>query len=151
MDRHFVTRFDDARRFTTTPTDELRFLCQGGASMPDVMFERISPGDGPPLHSHPWAAWDVLVRGALRYHVDGEEYDLGPGDFIYVPADAVHSFMGIGDGVAEIVQYQWPGGFQHAYVDIAAAFEGGKPNFDKLAQAADTHGFTIHGPPLAAR
>ena len=49
----FVTRADEALRFTTTPTDVMRFLVEGGSDLPDITDETLAPGDGPPLHRHP--------------------------------------------------------------------------------------------------
>lgn len=149
MSRSFITRAGEGLTFNTTPTDHMTFLCKGDENMPDVMIERLSPCDGPPLHSHPWAGWEVVIKGRVRFHIDGEEHDLGPGDFIYTPADAVHSFMAIGDEDAEIVQFQWPGGFHIAYAQIAAAFEGGAPDPAELERVAAANRFTLHGPPMA--
>lgn len=150
MDTPRVTRAGDGLTFNTTPSDTMTFLLPGDESTPDVMIERISPGDGPPLHSHPWAAWDVVVRGRVRFHIAGEDYDLDAGSFAYTPPDAVHAFMGIGDQEAEIVQFQWPGGFHVAYAELAAAFADGRPDFSVLNDIAGRHRFTLHGPPLAA-
>lgn len=150
MDTPVITRPGEGLTFSTTPTDVLTFLLAGDASMPDVMVERLAPGDGPPLHSHPWAGWDVVTRGTVRFHIDGAVHDLEAGSFIYTPAGAVHAFMALGDDEAEIVQYQWPGGFHVAYAEIAAAFEGGRPDPAKLQQVAERYGFELHGPPLAA-
>lgn len=149
MDTPFVTRAAEARSFTTTPTDVMSFLCEGNESMPDVMVERLARGDGPPLHSHPWQAWDVITRGTVRYRVGDETYDLEQGDFIYVPRDAVHAFMATSDE-AEIVQFQSPGGFHVAYAEIAAVFANGKPDFAELGEVARRHRITLHGPPLRA-
>ncbi|MDW3219240.1 MAG: cupin domain-containing protein [Acidimicrobiales bacterium] len=150
MNEPLITRPGEGLTFTTSPTDQMTFLCQGDEVMPDVMVERLAPGDGPPLHSHPWAGWDVVTRGEVRFHVDGETFDLKAGSFIYTPADAVHAFMAIGDEHAEIVQYQWPGGFHIVYADIAEVFADGPPDPQALAEVADRHGFTLHGPPLSA-
>lgn len=149
MTQAMVTRAEEGLTFTTTPTDVMTFLCEGDQQMPDVMVERLSPGDGPPLHSHPWAAWDVVVRGQVRFRIDGEDIDLGPGDFIHTPADAVHAFVATGDEQAEMVEFQFPGGFHVAYADLAAAFSDGTPDPSTLAQIAQKHNFTLHGPPLS--
>ena len=149
MDTHRVTRAGEGLTFTTTPSDVMTFLNQGDETAPDVMIERIAPGDGPPLHSHPWAAWDVVVRGEVRFQIDGETIDLGPGSFVYTPPNAVHAFMGLGDEEAEIVQYQWPGGFHRAYAELSEAFASGRPDPAVLGDIAARHNFTLHGPPLA--
>jgi mannose-6-phosphate isomerase-like protein (cupin superfamily) len=150
MDAPLVKRARDARSFNTTPTDSMTFLCEGSDAMPDVMIEQLSPGDGPPLHSHPWQAWDVVTRGRVRYRVGDDTWDLEPGDFVYVPRDVVHAFMAIGDEPAEVVQYQWPGGFHVAYAELAAVFAKGKPDFGALQEVAQRHRITLHGPPLRA-
>ena len=88
MDVARITPAGEGLTFTTTPTDEMTFLCLGDETMPDVMVERLAPGDGPPLHSHPWAAWDVVSRGRVRFQIDGETYDTaGPG----APIDIMRS------------------------------------------------------------
>lgn len=149
MDTPFITRVGEGVTFTTSPTDEMTFLCEGDQHMPDVMIERLGQGDGPPLHSHPWGGWSVVIRGRVRFHIDGENYDLEPGSFAYTPPDAVHSFMAISEDGAEIVDFQWPGGFHIAYADIAEEFSSGQPDFENLARIAGSHQITLHGPPLA--
>lgn len=151
MAQAFVTRREAGRHFNTTKTDTMTFLCEGDAKMPDVMIERLAPGDGPPVHSHPWAAWDVVTQGRVRYRVGEEEWELEPGDFIYTPQGAPHAFMATGDEAAEIVQFQFPGGFHVAYADLAAAFANGPPAPSTLAEISARHQITLHGPPLAAR
>lgn len=150
MDTPRITRAGGGLAFTTTPSDTMRFLCPGDEAMPDVMIERLAPGDGPPLHSHPWAAWDVVVRGQVRYQIADDTVDLDEGSFVYTPPDVVHAFMAIGGSDAEVVQYQWPGGFHVAYAELSQAFAAGRPDFAELAEIAGRHRITLHGPPLAA-
>ena len=149
MDQPMVTRAGEALSFTTTPTDTLAFLCQGDSEMPDVMSERLSPGDGPPLHSHPWANWEVVVRGRLRVRMGEDTFEVSAGDFFHTPSDVVHTFMAIGDEPAEIVAFGWPGGFHKAYAEISKEFADGEPDFGALAEVAGRHHITLHGPPLA--
>jgi len=150
VNQPIVTRGDEALSFTTTPTDRMRFLCPGGADMPDVMDERLAPGDGPPLHRHPWATWEVLVEGRLRVRVGEETFELESGDLLFTPPDVPHTFMAIGDGPARLVGINWPGGFHHLYAELAKAFSGdGPPDFGAMAAAATRHGAEILGPPLA--
>lgn len=150
MDTPQVIRPGEGLTYQTSPTDVMTFLCPGDDSTPDVMIERLAPGDGPPLHSHPWAAWDVVVRGHVRFHVGGETCEVPPGSMVYTPPDVVHAFAAVGDVEAEIVQYQWPGGFHVAYAELAEAFADGQPDFGDLAKIAGRHRITLHGPPLAA-
>lgn len=145
-----ITRGADALTFTTTPTDVMRFLATGGPHGPDVTDERLAPGDGPPLHRHPWATWEVVVEGTLLVHIDGEEHEVGPGDLVYTPPGAVHSFMATGTGPARLIGLNWPGGFHHLYAELAQAFAGdGPPDFPAMVEAAARHDTEILGPPLA--
>ena len=79
MDKAFVSRAADAAQFTTTPTDSIRFLCAGNDDMPDIEDERLSPGDGPPLHRHPWVTWSVVIEGTFLVRLGDEDVHLGPG------------------------------------------------------------------------
>lgn len=149
MDLPIVTRGTDALTYTTTATDEMRFLCPGDAERPDITEERLAPGDGPPLHRHPWMTWEIVVEGRIRARVGDATEELGPGDLLYTPPNVPHTFMAIGDAPARIVGVNWPGGFQHLYAELAAAFgPGGPPDFEAMARAATDHGAEILGPPL---
>lgn len=152
MDTHtpIVTRRDEALTFTTAPTDVMRFLALGDQASPDVYVERLAPGDGPPLHRHPWITWEVMVKGHLRALVGDDEYELGPGDLLFTPPDVPHTFMAIGDEDAEIVGINWPGGFHNLYAELAPLFQAdAQPDFAAVAAAAARHGAEILGPPLA--
>lgn len=150
MIQPIVTRGSEALAFTTTPSDHMRFLCPGGEDMPDVTDERLAPGDGPPLHRHPWATWEVVVEGRVRALVGDETHELTSGDLLFTPPDVPHTFMAIGDQPARLIGINWPGGFHHLYAELAAAFSNeGPPDFGAMAAAAARHGAEILGPPLA--
>lgn len=150
MTTPIVTRGVDALTFTTAPTDVMRFLALGDQSSPDVYVERLAPGDGPPMHRHPWVTWEVVVEGRIRAVVGDDTYELGPGDLLFTPPDVPHTFMAIGDTEAQTVGINWPGGFHRLYAEMAPLFQtGGPPDFGALAAAAARHGAEILGPPLA--
>jgi mannose-6-phosphate isomerase-like protein (cupin superfamily) len=143
-----IVRGADALSFTTTPTDRLRFLCPGDAELPDVTDETLAPGDGPPLHRHPWMTWEVVVEGRLLVRIGDVKAEVGPGDLFCTPPDVPHSFMVIGTDAARLVGINWPGGFHHLYRELAAAFAGDEPDFAAMSVAAERHGAEILGPPL---
>ena len=150
MSTPIVTRGDDALTFTTSPTDVMRFLAGGDENSPDVYVEELAPGDGPPLHRHPWVTWEVVVAGRIRVLVGEDTYEAGAGDLIFTPPNVPHTFMAIGDGPAKLVGINWPGGFHHLYAKMAPLFQvAGPPDFGALAAAAAEHGAEILGPPLA--
>lgn len=144
-----VVRRADALTFTTTPTDVMRFLVPGDEHRPDIVDETLAPGDGPPLHRHPWVTWEVVVEGRIRARIGDETHELGVGDLLFTPADVPHTFMAIGDVPARVVGINWPGGFHRLYAEIAATFADGAPDPAAMAGAAARHGAEILGPPLA--
>jgi quercetin dioxygenase-like cupin family protein len=150
MSGSIVSRSCDALTFTTAPTDVMQFLALGGDESPDVYLERLAPGDGPPMHRHPWVTWEVVVDGQIRALVGDQTFELGPGDLLFTPPNVPHTFMAIGETEARIVGVNWPGGFHHLYAETAALFHAGAPpDFGALAAAAAAHGAEILGPPLA--
>lgn len=151
MSTPIVTRASDALTFTTTPTDVMRFLAQGDEQSPDIYVEQLAPGDGPPLHRHPWVTWEVVVEGRIRALIGDDTYEAGVGDLIFTPPNVPHTFMAVGDTDAKVVGINWPGGFHKLYAEMAPLFQtGGPPDFGALAAAAAAHGAEILGPPLAA-
>lgn len=150
MDGPIVTRGADALTFTTAPTDVMRFLALGDNSSPDVYVESLAPGDGPPLHSHPWVTWEVVVEGRLRALVGDDTYELSTGDLLFTPPNVVHTFMAIGEAQAQIVGINWPGGFHNLYAELAPLLQAdGPPDFGALIAAGARHGAEILGAPLA--
>jgi len=150
MNSPIVSRGADALTFTTAPTDVMRFLAQGDQHSPDVYVERMAPGDGPPMHRHSWATWEVVIEGRIRAVVGDETYELGPGDLLFTPPDVPHTFMAIGDTEAQTVGINWPGGFHRLYAEMAPLFQtGAPPDFGALAAAAARHDAEILGPSLA--
>jgi len=128
----------------------MRFLCAGDENMPDVTDERLMPGDGPPLHRHPWATWEVVVEGTLLVRLGDDEVQVGPGDLVYTPAGLVHAFVVTGDAPARLIGMNWPGGFHRLYQELAEAFRGdGPPDFGAMVAAAARDDTEILGPPLS--
>ncbi|MFJ4963928.1 cupin domain-containing protein [Streptomyces sp. NPDC088729] len=50
----------------------------------------IRPGSAFELHTHPGAHLLYVLRARGVIHVDGIDYEIGPGDTIYVPARYAH-------------------------------------------------------------
>lgn len=49
-----------------------------------------------PLHEHSYDKCDAVLQGVLRVTVGAENYDLGPGDRLYLPAGTRHSARVLG-------------------------------------------------------
>lgn len=63
----------------------VRFTFRAGASVP------------PHRHMHEQSSY--IVEGRLRYHVEGEDIVLGPGDSLVVPANAEHYAVALEDTI----------------------------------------------------
>ncbi|MEA1958810.1 MAG: cupin domain-containing protein [Chloroflexota bacterium] len=53
-----------------------------------------------PEHSHPQEQTGYLVKGHIIISIDGEEFDVTPGDSWSIPGDAVHGAKMIDDSIA---------------------------------------------------
>src|SRR5262245_41126845 len=74
---------------------EIRYLVDGSAKRSLGIFElTIHPGArNPPAHSHAENEECMyILEGTLRYRVDTETRDLGPGDWMVTPPGRVHHF-----------------------------------------------------------
>jgi quercetin dioxygenase-like cupin family protein len=56
-----------------------------------------SPGTRFPPHAHGVAKIDAVLEGVFRMGMNGQFVDLGPGDWLEVPAGAEHSAEVVGD------------------------------------------------------
>ncbi len=145
-----LVRAADALTYRLSDTDTMKFLFAGDDSSPDVMDQTLAPGEGPPLHSHPWVTWDVVVEGHVRFVLGDETIDAGPGDGVFTPPEVPHTFMAIGDGPARMVSMNWPGGFHRLYAEIdRSAKENGEVDPGEIAELGAPMGVQVLGPPLA--
>ncbi|MBZ3900304.1 MULTISPECIES: cupin domain-containing protein [Streptomyces] len=62
----------------------------------------FQPGTGLPLHSHNVEESVLILEGAATAEIDGEFFDLEPGQATWVPAGVPHRFFNRGEGVLRI-------------------------------------------------
>ncbi|MEO5494997.1 MAG: cupin domain-containing protein [Sphingomonas sp.] len=53
----------------------------------------IDPGGAIPLHFHNCEESVIVLEGSAIVLIDGAEYELGPGDTTWLPADLPHCFL----------------------------------------------------------
>lgn len=59
------------------------------------------PGAVFPVHQHPQEQVTVVISGRIRFTVDGNEVELGPGGVAVIPSDVPHGAVVVGDEVVE--------------------------------------------------
>jgi quercetin dioxygenase-like cupin family protein len=60
---------------------------------------KIAKGSAIPAHTHPHEQTGFMISGKLRFNVDGEIFDAGPGDSWCLPGDVEHSAEALEDSV----------------------------------------------------
>ncbi|MEZ4266520.1 MAG: cupin domain-containing protein [Myxococcota bacterium] len=147
-----VRRAGDAPSASLSPTDRTRFLFADVPGEPEFFDAIGGRGDSAPLHRHPWATWELIIEGKVRFSVDGEEVVAEAGDFVYTPPNAVHSFV-LESASARMVGFNHPAprfaSLQRQAQALFAA-EGG-PDMKRIAQLAKEHGVDVLGPPMQPR
>ena len=59
------------------------------------------PGEGNRLHYHPdWNEWWYIVQGQWKWNVEGEEFIVQKGDFVFIKKGLKHKILAIGDEIA---------------------------------------------------
>ncbi len=144
-----VQRAADATTYSMSPTETMRFLFSGEVGQPEFYEERVAYGDGPPLHRHPWASWELVIDGELRVVMGDEELRVAGGDFFYTPPNVADTYV-VESETADVVGFNHPGGrFEAMNREVTPMFlvEGG-PDMAAVAAAAATYGVELLGPPV---
>ncbi|HWA44215.1 MAG TPA: cupin domain-containing protein [Hypericibacter adhaerens] len=130
---------------------EIRYLMDGtvtGAG--SGMFElTVHPGARvPPPHSHRNNEEMVYVlEGRLRYRVDDEVRDLGPGERMYTPRGSVHGFDNPFDQTARALIILTPDIGAQYFRDVQTAVSApGGPNPAKMMEVMARYGLTVAPP-----
>src|SRR5262245_7288905 len=147
--RAFVSRPADGARIVNPLGGEITFRLRGEDTDGRLtMFETVvSPGEGPPLHTH--ANEDeclVVTEGDVRFRL-GDELEHAPvGSFVYVPRHVPHTWQNVGTGPARMLVLFTPAGMERFFDRFAAHDVQGPGGF---VEAAAGTGMTVVGPPLS--
>jgi quercetin dioxygenase-like cupin family protein len=109
---------------------EIRYLIDGTAHAGMGVFELTVPAGSnvPPPHSHTFNEECVyVVEGTLRYSVDGDTRDLGPGDWMYTPKGSVHGFSNPHPATARALIMLTPDIGAQYFRDVADVVNAGGP------------------------
>src|SRR5713101_2239251 len=130
---------------------EIRYLIDGTvAGAGSGMFElTVPPGAKvPPAHSHRDNEEIVYVlEGVLRYAVDDELRDLGPGEHMRTPRGSVHSFSNPHDRTARALIVLTPDiGAQYFREVAEVASQPGGPDPARMAEVMARYGLVLPPP-----
>ncbi|MCC5953915.1 MAG: cupin domain-containing protein [Acidimicrobiia bacterium] len=130
-------------------TNGFRFLADGSDGAPDIYEELGGRGDGPPLHRHPWASWELVLEGRVRMVAGGETYVLGPGDALHIPSGVPHAYI-VESETARLVGVSLSGGRFPDLQRVAGPLltAPGGPDREAMARNAAAHDAELLGPPL---
>jgi len=111
---------------------ELRFLRSKHETKGVLdMFEMVCPPTGrmPIPHSHrDWEETVYGISGVITWTVDGEPYEVGPGDSVFIPRGIVHGFDNRSGSPAKCLCVLTPGALGPEYFrELAAELARGAP------------------------
>jgi quercetin dioxygenase-like cupin family protein len=130
---------------------EIRYLVDGTVTGAGVgVFELTVPAGArvPPPHSHRDNEEVVYVlEGRLRYSVDDETRDLGPGERMYTPRGSVHAFSNPHGHTAKALIILTPDIGAQYFRDVAdIAKAPGGPNSSRMAEVMTRYGLVLAPP-----
>ncbi len=79
-----------------------------GAQHMNVFMVEFQPGGAGNSHDHPLEEAYVILSGRARAHLDGERYEVGPGDVVWTGVGGVHAFFPVGDAPVRWIEVQAP-------------------------------------------
>jgi quercetin dioxygenase-like cupin family protein len=118
-----------------------------------IMEMTIPAGMGPPPHTHPGAEAVYVLEGTVRYHIDDETVEGGPGSFFCIPKGTWEQFEPTST-VRLLVVYE-PGGIEDFFAEAgeeASAHElppppESPPDVERLTAIGKRYGMEVAPPP----
>ena len=92
-----------------------------------VIETRPRPGDGPALHHHDFDEAFYVLEGELTFQLHDQLRTVGPGEIVFVPRGAPHTFANLSDAPARQLIVCTPAGFERYFARMAAEREGTDP------------------------
>lgn len=119
----------------------------GGAM--SIVDSTSPPDSGPPRHVH--KAEDetfVILSGACRLWMAGNERILSAGESAFIPRGTEHTFRVIGDMPCRHLVILTPGGFEGFFADMARGGYRIPEDMEAINASAQKHNMAFTGPPL---
>ena len=68
-----------------------------GAPTYSLRVIEVAPGGHTPNHIHPFEHENFIMEGKGKVQIDGEWFEVRPGDVVFVPPDSQHTYVNVGD------------------------------------------------------
>ncbi|MCT8159005.1 cupin domain-containing protein [Pseudoruegeria sp. SHC-113] len=137
-----VRLWNDVRYKTILPAS-----ATGGAM--SIVDSLSPPLSGPPRHIHHDADETfVMLTGACRVWIAGEERLAGPGESVFIPRGTEHTFQVTAEGPSRHLVILTPGGFEGFFEEMAQGAFRIPDDMPAIVEAAARHHLTFTGPPL---
>jgi mannose-6-phosphate isomerase-like protein (cupin superfamily) len=112
-----------------------------------VMVNVVPGGwEGPPLHHHDFAEAFYVLDGELTFQLGNDLVTAGPGELIFAPGGAHHTFANLGNAPATYMLICTPAGFERYFDRLAAGFSGTPPPPEAAGPIPET---VVVGPSIA--
>jgi quercetin dioxygenase-like cupin family protein len=119
-----------------------------------IMEMTIPAGSGPPPHTHPGGESVYVLEGQVKYHIEDEVFEGGPGSFFYMPEGTWENFEPTTQ-VRLLVIYT-PGGVDQFFAEAGEPAQkrelppppDSPPDIERLVAVAEKHGMAMR-PPVA--
>ena len=113
---------------------------KGEGNLTTLIYTAASANEGPPPHHHKETAEAAyILEGAMTFDLEGKEAEAGPGSFVYIPPNVVHSWTNSGGTPIKFVGLALPAGLEGYFREVKAVIESapaGPPDMDKIAAIA---------------
>jgi len=116
-----------------------------------AVFEQngFTPKGGPPLHIHPYQdEYFYIVEGDYLFQVGDDQYQMKPGDTIFLPRNIRHAFVQMTERGKVIVSYM-PAGKMEDFFKTTDSWKA-PPTAVEIEKAFADHDMKVVGPPLKA-
>ena len=130
--------------------DEIALLMTGKdtAGAYTAFVDTTPPGGGPPPHLHEREdEWFFVLEGVVSFFAEGRWHDVHPGDFVFAPRGAVHTFKNNTSRPTRMLVHAAPSGFEDFYAEAEQEFNRpGGPDFTRAIAIAAKYGIQIMTP-----
>ncbi len=117
------------------------------------IFEMTLPaGAGPPPHTHAGGETVYVLEGNIKYHIDGKDYEGGPGSCFYIPEGTLENFEPTTR--ARLLVIYTPGGMEQFFAEAGERARShelpppmdGPPDVERLMSIGQKYGLEIRPP-----